>query len=416
MQIGPSIISWGTDDQKARWLPGILDASEHWCQGFSEPQAGSDLANLRTTAILSDDGTHYVVNGQKTWISSAQIAKWGLFLMRTDPTAIARGRKHEGITTFIVDMELPGIDIRPIREITGDSLFCEVFFNDVKIPVGDRLGDEGNGWLVSMGALGQERVGSAGQAISMAQDLRTLLQTAKAENPDALRDPAIRERVAELHMQIDFTRLLIARALSKVLKGEKGWPEVPLAKLQWGYISLWLAELALDVLGPTGALLKGAPGRGRRRHVGPQLRVAALHDDRRRPHRGPEEHHRRPRPQARTLTPARNAQSDWAISGPESTPASHGSDRDAFWKRAGEKGWRSRAGSRPATRSATSFPEIGPSRRPLAPWPVATNTLSTPGERTEQRRVVEARRAQAHAHLAERRARRVRASPAAPRA
>ncbi len=129
MQIGPSIITWGTSDQKARWLPGILDASEHWCQGFSEPHAGSDLANLRTTAILSDDGTHYVVNGQKTWISSAQIAKWGLFLVRTDPTAIPRGVKHEGITTFIVDMELPGIEIRPIREITGDSLFCEVFLH-----------------------------------------------------------------------------------------------------------------------------------------------------------------------------------------------------------------------------------------------------------------------------------------------
>jgi alkylation response protein AidB-like acyl-CoA dehydrogenase len=260
VQIGPSIIAWGTEEQKARWLPGILDASEHWCQGFSEPQAGSDLANLRTTAIAADDGTHYVVNGQKVWISSAQVAKWGLFLMRTDPTAIARGRKHEGITAFVVDMQLPGIEIRPIREITGDSLFCEVTFHDAKVPAGDRLGDEGNGWIVSMGALGQERVGSAGQAISMAQDLRTLLQTAKAENPEALRDPAIRERVARLHIQIESTRLLIARALSKVLKGEKGWPEVPLAKLQWGYISLWLAELALDVLGPTGTLLKGAPG------------------------------------------------------------------------------------------------------------------------------------------------------------
>jgi alkylation response protein AidB-like acyl-CoA dehydrogenase len=255
VQIGPSIISWGTDDQRARWLPGILDATEHWCQGFSEPHAGSDLANLRTTAILSDDGSRYVVNGQKTWIT-----KWGLFLMRTDPTAISRGVKHEGITAFIVDMELPGIEIRPIREITGDSLFCEVFFTDAEIPIDDRLGDEGNGWLVSMGALGQERVGSAGQAISMAQDLRSLLQTARVENPDALRDPAIRERIAKLHIQIESTRLLIARALSKVLKGEKGWPEVPLAKLQWGYISLWLAELALDVLGPTGALLKGAPG------------------------------------------------------------------------------------------------------------------------------------------------------------
>ena len=108
VQIGPSIIAWGTEDQKARWLPGILDATEHWCQGFSEPQAGSDLANLRTTAILSDDESHYVVNGQKIWISSAQIAKWGLFLFRTDPTAIARGRKHEGITAFILDMELAG--------------------------------------------------------------------------------------------------------------------------------------------------------------------------------------------------------------------------------------------------------------------------------------------------------------------
>ena len=138
----------------------------------------------------------------------------------------------------------------------------------------------------------------------MANDLRTLLNTAKAENPDALRDPAIRERVARLHTQIEYTRLLITRALSKVLKGEKGWPEVPFAKLQWGYISLWLAELALDVLGPTGALLKGAPGRDRRRRLGSGLRVAALHDDRRGPHRGAEEHHRRPRPEARALTPA----------------------------------------------------------------------------------------------------------------
>jgi alkylation response protein AidB-like acyl-CoA dehydrogenase len=257
VQIGPAIIDWGTDEQRERWLPPILDATEHWCQMFSEPQAGSDLANLRTTAIL--DGDHYVVNGQKVWISSAQIARWGMCLFRTDPTAIARGRKHEGITMFVVDMETPGVEVRPIREITGDSLFCEVIFTDARIPVGHRLGDENQGWLVSMGALGKERVGSAGQAISMARDLQKLLQTAKAVNPEALDDPQIRDRVARLHTQIEFTRLLIARALSKVLRGDKGWPEVPLAKLQWGYISLWLAELALDVLGPTGALTKGAP-------------------------------------------------------------------------------------------------------------------------------------------------------------
>ena len=180
-------------------------------------------------------------------------------------------------------------------------------------------------------------------------------------------------------MQIDFTRLLIARALSKVLKGEKGWPEVPLAKLQWGYISLWLAELALDVLGPTGALLKGAPGRRRRRHVGPQLRVAALHDDRRRPHRGPEEHHRRPRPQARTLTPALTNDpitlGNFGALRAHQRPIRLGGFGNGLVRRGGGRGrdrW-------PETRSATSFPEIGPRSRPLAPWPVATNTLSTPG-------------------------------------
>src|SRR3954449_1208188 len=129
VQIGPSIITWGTDDQKARWLPGILDASEHWCQGFSEPQAGSDLANLRTLALA--DGDEYVVNGQKIWITTAHLAKWGLFLMRTDPDAIAEKRKHEGITAFIIDMETPGITIRPIKDIVGDEMFNEVIFEDV---------------------------------------------------------------------------------------------------------------------------------------------------------------------------------------------------------------------------------------------------------------------------------------------
>jgi alkylation response protein AidB-like acyl-CoA dehydrogenase len=130
VQIGPAIIQWGTDEQRSRWLPPILDGREHWCQGFSEPHAGSDLAALRTTAIL--DGDDYVVNGTKIWISSAQIAQWGMCLFRTDPTAIERGVKHDGITMFCVDMSTPGITVTPIREITGDSLFCEVRFDDVR--------------------------------------------------------------------------------------------------------------------------------------------------------------------------------------------------------------------------------------------------------------------------------------------
>jgi len=256
-QIGPMIIAWGTEDQQQRWLPGILSADVHWCQGFSEPQAGSDLANLRTTAIR--DGDEYVINGQKIWISTAHLAKWGLFLFRTDPEAIERGAKHEGITAFIVDMETPGVECRPIRDITGEEMFNEVFFADARIPATDRLGDEGAGWQVAMGTLGRERVGTAGQAITMAADLRAMISAARAVNPDALEDPAIRERIARLYTEIEHTKLLNYRALTKILKGQKNWPEVPLAKLQWSYLAQALAELALDLLGPNGLLAKGSP-------------------------------------------------------------------------------------------------------------------------------------------------------------
>ncbi len=158
-QIGPMLIAWGTEEQKQRWLPSILEAHEHWCQGFSEPDAGNDLANLRTTAIR--DGDHYVVNGQKIWISTAHLARWGLFLLRTDPTAIERGAKHEGITAFIVDMQTDGIETRPIRDMSGEEMFNEVFFDDAALRADSRLGGEGEGWMVAMGTLGHERVGIA---------------------------------------------------------------------------------------------------------------------------------------------------------------------------------------------------------------------------------------------------------------
>jgi alkylation response protein AidB-like acyl-CoA dehydrogenase len=255
-QIGPMIIAWGTDEQKHQWLPCILDASEHWCQGFSEPQAGSDLANLRTTAVA--DGDEYIVNGQKIWISTAHLAKWGLFLLRTDPDAIAEKRKHEGITAFIIDMETPGITVRPIRDIVGDEMFNEVFFDDVRISASCRLGGEGEGWQVAMGTLGRERVGTAGLAITMAQDLRAMISAARACNPGALEDPDIRDRIARAWTQIELTKLLNYRALTKIIKGQKNWPEVPLAKLQWSHLAQYLAELAVDMLGPQGLLLRGA--------------------------------------------------------------------------------------------------------------------------------------------------------------
>ncbi len=229
-QIGPMIIQWGTEEQKRMWLPGIIGADVHWCQGFSEPQAGNDLANLRTTAIA--DGDHYVVNGQKVWISTAHLAKWGLFLFRTDPSAIERGAKHEGITAFVVDMDSPGIECRPIRDMAGEEMFNEVFFTDASVPASYRLGKEGEGWLVAMGTLGHERVGIAGQVTILAADLRAMVETARAVNPDALEDPEIQERLARAWTEIELTRLLVYRALSKVIRGEKNWPEVPFAKLQ----------------------------------------------------------------------------------------------------------------------------------------------------------------------------------------
>jgi alkylation response protein AidB-like acyl-CoA dehydrogenase len=262
-QIGPMLIQWGTEEQKNRWLPNIINGDDHWCQGFSEPDAGNDLANLRTLAILDGDsgggggGDHYVVNGQKIWISTAHLAKWGLFLFRTDPTAIERGAKHEGITAFIVDLESPGVECRPIRDMSGEEMFNEVYFRDVKVPVDCRLGGEGEGWMVAMSTLGFERVGIAGQITSLAADLRSMVETARAVNPDALEDPVMADRLARAWTEIELTRLLVYRALSKVMRGEKNWPEVPFSKLQWSMLAQTLAELAVDLLGPAGLLARG---------------------------------------------------------------------------------------------------------------------------------------------------------------
>ncbi len=257
-QIGPMILQWGTPEQQQRWLPGILSADEHWCQGFSEPDAGSDLANMRTVAIA--DGDQYVVNGQKTWISSAHLARWGLFLLRTDPTAIERGAKHEGITAFIIDMDTPGIECSAIRDITDDTMLNDVFFTDAVVAVDCRLGGEDEGWQVAMSTLGHERVGTAGLSITMAADLRAMVATARSSNPAALHDPALRDRIGRAHAEIELTRLLNYRALTKIINGQPNWPEVPLAKLQWSSIAENLAELAVDLLGPEGLILKGGAG------------------------------------------------------------------------------------------------------------------------------------------------------------
>jgi alkylation response protein AidB-like acyl-CoA dehydrogenase len=256
--IGAKGISlFGTDEQKKRWLPRVASGELIAAFCLTESGSGSDAQAMRTSAVPSADGSHYVLNGQKIWISSAHIAKWGLFLVRTDPTAIERGAKHEGITALIIDMEADGVECRPIRDITGEKMFNEVFFTDARMPVKYRLGDDGAGWQVAMGTLGHERVGTAGLAITMKADLESMVSLARAVNPDALRDPELRERIARAHTDIEYTRLLNYRALSKILKGEPNWPEVPLAKLQWSHLAQTLAELACDLLGPQAILAKG---------------------------------------------------------------------------------------------------------------------------------------------------------------
>ena len=256
-QIGPMIMQWASPAQQQQWLPGIIAATEHWCQGFSEPEAGSDLANLRTLAIA--DGDQYVVTGTKVWTSTAHLARWGLFLVRTDPSAIVRGAKHEGITALIVDMHTPGVQCRPIREITGEAMFCEVSFTAARVPVANRLGEEGDGWNVAMGTLTHERAGTGGIAIGLRAELDEMIAAAREHNPDALLAPDLRDRIARMYAQVELTRLLNARALSKVLKGERSFPEAQIAKLQWSHLSQALAELNIDLLGPLGILAKGGP-------------------------------------------------------------------------------------------------------------------------------------------------------------
>ena len=255
--IGPMIMKWGTTEQQNKWLPGILSADEIWCQGFSEPEAGSDLANMQCTAIR--DGDHYVVNGQKAWCTTAHLADWGLFLLRTDPDAIKEGRKHEGITAFIVDMHTEGVEAKVVRDMANEESFNDVFFTDARIPVEHRLGGDGEGWLVAMGTLAHERVGTAGLSVGLKIELDDAIETVRKVNPEALTDPLLRDRIARAYTQIELGRLLTARALSKVLKGQKNWPEVPLAKLQWSYLSQTLAELQVDLLGPLGIAWKGGP-------------------------------------------------------------------------------------------------------------------------------------------------------------
>jgi alkylation response protein AidB-like acyl-CoA dehydrogenase len=249
---GPTIIAWGSEEQKHRFLPPLLSAEEIWCQGFSEPGSGSDLAGARTRAEL--DGDEWVVNGQKVWSSYAHLADWCILVVRTDPGAA----KHRGLSYLLVDMHSPGIEVRPLRQITGDPEFNEIFFTDVRVPKDSMLGAPGEGWNVAMTTLLHER-GTLGFALTagLERQVNRLIQLAGEPAPDGRRpadDPIIRDRVAEHWIDLQALRYTNYRALTSLVKTGVPGPEGSIAKLHWSESAQRLTSLAQSINGLAGQI------------------------------------------------------------------------------------------------------------------------------------------------------------------
>jgi alkylation response protein AidB-like acyl-CoA dehydrogenase len=246
--IAPAIMQHGTDEQRRRLLPPMARGDEIWCQGFSEPDAGSDLASLTTRAVR--DGDHFVVHGQKVWNTLGHLADWCELLVRTDPSE----PRHRGISCLIVDMRLPGIEVRPLVTITGDREFSALFFDEVRVPVDALLGAENEGWAVAMSTLTNERAGVASLHLHVRKKVARLLELAKARTGDDGRrvadDPVLRQRLAAAYLRAEYLGLLADRALSAQLHGRPPGPESSVAKLVWSELEQELAELAGEVVGP----------------------------------------------------------------------------------------------------------------------------------------------------------------------
>jgi alkylation response protein AidB-like acyl-CoA dehydrogenase len=253
---GPVVIAHGTDEQKARYLEPILTGEEIWCQGFSEPESGSDLASLKTRAVK--DGDEWVVTGQKVWTTFAQYAKWCMLVARTDPDA----PKHQGLTYFLMDMEQDGVQTRPLVQITGEGEFNEVFFEEARVPDANVVGGVGNGWAVAITTLMNERAGLAFGAISQIQNSLGRLSKLARETPSnggtAADDPYFRQRIAQLHIEVETMRLNAYRGLTKTMQSGIPGPEGSLGKWQWADINQDLTELALEIEGAYSMLARGA--------------------------------------------------------------------------------------------------------------------------------------------------------------
>jgi alkylation response protein AidB-like acyl-CoA dehydrogenase len=253
--VGPAIIQYGTEEQKRRFIPDILDSKLQWCTGYSEPGSGSDLASLQCKGVR--DGDEYVVNGQKIWTSLAMWSKWMILLVRTQTEVES---KHDGITCLLVDMESPGIDVRPIKNMSGGQMFAEVFFSDVRVPLENRLGEEGEGWQVTVSALAHER-SSIAEVETLQRRLEQLKDRARrctVGGEPATRDSAMRRRLARAETRVQAMRLNGMRFLTRQLRGLPLSSETSINKLHRAELEIGLAELALDLEGSAAQYVAGS--------------------------------------------------------------------------------------------------------------------------------------------------------------
>jgi alkylation response protein AidB-like acyl-CoA dehydrogenase len=259
--VGPTLIQFGTDEQRRGYLPRILTADDIWCQGYSEPGAGSDLASLKTRAELVGD--EFVINGQKVWTSNAQFADWMFCLVRTDPDA----PKHRGISYVLIDMKTPGITVRPLIQMTGDAGFNEVFFEDVRVPRANLVGELNGGWQVANATLVHERnmLGSSTRTQQMFQGLLRLARNVRRNGGPASADPVVRQRLADLLLRVEAMRYHAYRNLTDVIRGRTPGISASVNKLVSTELNHDIAALAIELAGSYGPLARTcrrAPDRG----------------------------------------------------------------------------------------------------------------------------------------------------------
>ena len=277
--IGPTLMAWATDEDKARFLPKLASGEEVWCQLFSEPAGGSDLAALRTRAERDEDD--WVINGQKIWTSGAHYSDYGVIVVRTDPTV----PKHKGLSYFYIDMKAPGVEIKPIKQLTGDSDFNEVYFTDVRVSDSQRLGEVGQGWQVSLTTLMNERAaigGSFGQMdVSLAMSVAAEVEI---EGRPALKDAAVRARIADWYVQEAGLKYTGYRSLTALSRGALPGPENSIGKLVGAPKMQAMSSYLMDLLGASGAIadeaLAAKAGMIQRAYMGaPGLRIAGGTDE-----------------------------------------------------------------------------------------------------------------------------------------